>query len=305
MVVDTSVLRQAPFGHSEFERLLRRAKRGELKIYIPHIVLEEQRTSSLATLEDQVEKLRSDFAKLIAAGGSRALTQGLPDPILAIWTKEDLAQNSRHIFDKFIAENKIERLEATAAHGTRAWERYFDAAPPFNRNEPREKRRKDIPDSWILEAALEIRNRRGRHCALVADGRLGAALKAEGFEVYVDVASLDAVVEDATRVVASRASASKSTSENLSSLRSPSFDNVDLAIMGLNEALGTPSKDVLFSMLERAGFDRGIVEHEAQTLVLSGRLQDAGSHLIPIDRALAEQAKASEQVGKIIVRILP
>ncbi len=49
VVVDTSMLRQMHFQHPDFERLLLRSRKGLLKIYIPHIVLEEERTFLLAS----------------------------------------------------------------------------------------------------------------------------------------------------------------------------------------------------------------------------------------------------------------
>ena len=40
----------------------------------------------------------------------------------------------------------------------------------------------------------------------------------------------------------------------------------------------------------KAGFDRRIAVHEAETLVLSGVIQDSGNHFIPVDRGLSAQA---------------
>jgi len=305
VVIDTSVLRKAHFQHADFERLLRRSRKGTLRIYIPHIVLEEQRTRMLADLLDEIDKVEGAYARLRGGGAFGMFTAGLPEPHLALWKKQEVARHSRHVFDKFLVENKIEKLELTERHATNAWTRYFEVAPPFNPQEKkREERRKDIPDSWILEAALEIKAKRGRHCALVEDGRLKSALSQEGFEIYVDVASLDAEIERATAVFPGGPGAPAAAGASLDQLRGSAFKDVDVAVLGVNEALGAPPKDALFAQLERAGIDRRIAEHEAQTLVLSGVLKDSGSHYIPADRTQARKAMESEIVTALLLKII-
>ena len=44
-------------------------------------------------------------------------------------------------------------------------------------------------------------------------------------------------------------------------------------------------------------------EHEARTLVLSGRLNDSGTHLIPTSRALAQQAADTEAVINVLLKV--
>lgn len=304
VVIDTSVLRKAHFQHADFERLLRRSRKGTLRIYIPHIVLEEQRTRMLGDLLAEMDKVEGAYARLRGGGSFGMFTAGLPEPHLALWKKEEVARHSRLVFDKFLADNKIEKLEITERHAANAWTRYFEVAPPFNQQEKREDRRKDIPDSWILEAALEVKAKRGRHCALVEDGKLKSALGQEGFEIYVDVASLDAEIERATAVFSGRPDAPAAAGATLDQLRGSAFKDVDVAVLGVNEALGAPPKDALFAQLERAGVDRRIAEHEAQTLVLSGVLTDSGSHYIPADRTQARKAMESETVTALLLKMI-
>ena len=268
------------------------------------MVLEEQRTRMLADLIAEMERVEAAYAKLQGRGSFGMFTEGLPDPHLVLWKKEEVARHSRLVFDKFLVDNKIEKLEITENHTASAWARYFDVAPPFNPQERREDRRKDIPDSWILEAALEVKAKRGRHCALVEDGKLKNALAQEGFEIYVDVASLDAEIEKATALVFPLPRPPVATKAALDQLRSPAFKDVDVAILGVNEALDTPRKDLLFAQLESAGIDRSIAEHEAQTLVLSAVLKDLGSHYVPSDRELARRAMASETVTALLLKMI-
>ncbi len=300
VVIDTSVLRQTHFQHPDFERLLLRSRKGLLKIYIPHIVLEEERTHLLANLVENVERMHATLKK-VTQGLLAMLAQSLPRPTLDIWTKEELARNSKEIFGKIVAENKIEVLAISEVHTANAWKRYFDCAPPFNPDQPREIRRLDIPDSWILEAALNLKGKQGRLCALVGDGRLRRALNDQGFETYENVESLIGAVEGANIALPINPPA-PAEPVALHQLRSEAFQDVDLIVLGVNEVLRSPAKDELFDMLERVGIDRAIAEHEARTLVLSGVLKDTGHHLIPTNAAQAAQAADSEAVQLVLLK---
>jgi len=300
VVIDTSVLRQMHFQHPDFERLLLRSRKGLLKIYIPHIVLEEERTYLLAKLVQHVEQIQGTIKK-VTEGLLAMLTQSLPRPTLDIWTKEELTRNSKEIFEKIVAENKIEVLAISEAHTTNAWKRYFDCAPPFNPAQAREIRRQDIPDSWILEAALDLKGKQGRLCALVADGKLRQALKDEGFEIYENVESLIGVVEGANIALPINPPMPVEP-VLLNQLRGQAFQDVDLIVLGVNEVLGSPAKDKLFDALERVGIDRVIAEHEARTLVLAGVLKDTGHHLIPTSAAQAARAADSATVQLILLK---
>lgn len=302
LVIDTSMLRRLPFQHPDFKRLLMRLQMGSLKIYIPRIALEEERTAQLAKHEKAVEEMKSSFAKL-RRGMLGMLVEGLPDPHLELWDMDEVARNSQRAFDHFVATNKIEVIAISIEHAAKAWARYFNVDPPFNPSEEREERRKDIPDSWILEAGIEIKPRKGLHCALVGDNKLAEAFEKEGFKVYREVATLLNDIEQATAVAPIRLPVVEEAPVPLDQLRSQAFKDMDVIVLGLIEVLHTPSKEELFSALENAGFDRAIAEHEARTLVLSGRLNDTGTHLIPTSRALAQQAAGTEAVIQALLKV--
>jgi len=72
----------------------------------------------------------------------------------------------------------------------------------------------------------------------------------------------------------------------------------------MNEALNSPGKEKLFATLERVGVKREIAEHEAKTLALLGVINDTGSHLIPTNRVLAEQAADDPTVQELLLKAL-
>ena len=250
-----------------------------------------------------VVKVNTAYAGLAQRAYNQMFVKSLPPPHLMLWERAEIIRHSWLAFERFLTDNKIEKLPMTEQHGINAWGRYFDIAPPFDENQKREKRREHIPDSWILEAALAVKQREGRHCALVDDNRLEEAFKGEGFDVYKNVESLDAEIEKATAVTSGRSHIPASSATPLDQLRSDAFKDVALIVLGINEGLNTPEKNELFTQLKRAGIDRRIAEHEAQTLVLSGRLNDVGNHYIPTDRALASNAAKDPAVTAILLKI--
>ena len=302
LVIDTSMLRQLHFRSADFERLLMQSRMGKLKICLPHIVLEEERTSQLAKHVKIVEDIKASSDKL-QRGMFGMLVEGLRAPVVQLWNADEVERNSSATFGQFVEVNKIEVIEISLEHAAKAWARYFNVDPPFNPNQERVDRRKDIPDSWVLEAAIEIKSRNGRHCALVADNNLAHAFEGEGFTIYRDVQTLLHDIEQATAVVAMRVAAVEAPQVPLDQLRGADFKDMDVIVLGLIEALGAPPKEALFEALVKAGLNREIAEHEARTLVLSGRLLDTGTHLLPTNRALAQQAAATEAAINVLLRI--
>ncbi|MBR7780254.1 PIN domain-containing protein [Undibacterium rugosum] len=303
VIFDTSVLRKTPFGHPNFKRLLQRVQQGVAKVYIPYIALEERRTQLVDEHAQLAEKMRTTLREM-QRGQIAMLIDGLPEPDLLLPTKEDVDRNSCRVFGKYLADNKVEILPITSDHASNAWGRYFGVKPPFNHREIRENRRKDIPDSWILEAALDVKAKTGRHCVLIVDGKLEAALADAGFELWDDVEKLDAEIERATAVSPIRMPVPTAAMVPLDQLRSLSFDKVDIIVLGMNEVLGSPSKEKLFATLERVGVNRLFAEHEAKTLVLSEVMVDTGSHLIPTNRALAKQAAQEPLVLELLMKAI-
>ncbi|MFD1296171.1 PIN domain-containing protein [Lysobacter gummosus] len=303
VVIDTSILRRAHFRHPDFERLLHRSRLGALRLYIPYIALEEQRTSYLDAFESGATNLREKFNKLQRSDHA-ILFEGLPQFNLTLPTKEEVDRNSRAVLERFLDKNKIEVIPFSIDHATEAWKIYFDAAPPFNPDQDRIDRRKDIPDSWILVAGKAIRAKQGRHCALVGDKKLKQAFEGEEFETFDDIETLDLEVERSTAVIHHGQLAQVDAGDQLQDLRGAAFKDIDVIVLGFIEALGGPTKRELSAALEKAGIDLAIAAHESKTLVLSGVLMDTGEHFLPTNRTLAQQAATSQIVIPLLARIL-
>lgn len=315
VIVDTSVLNQAQFGSGRFDKLLRRVKQGVVKLYIPEVVLEERRTQLLYDYNMYAENARGALLKMSRSPFSMLLA-GIPMPgPLDLPSRDDVDRNSRSVFLKYLADNKVEVLPFTAEHASRALDRYMHGKPPFRPAEKREPERKHIPDSWIFEAALEVKVRPGRHCVLVKDDRFKWALQEAGFEVFGEIDPLDQVIEAATAVVPIRAPGSAAIPDDppaapiapqsaLEKMRADAFKDLDVIVLGMNEALKNPPKEDIFAALERLDIDRAKAELMASTLVASGVLNEIGNRLIPTDVPLAERMAAEPVVRALLLRMI-
>jgi hypothetical protein len=303
VVIDTSMMRAVPFQHADFVRLLKLAELGKVKIYFPRIALEEERTAQLKKHEDGVLSITQDIARL-QRGTLGMLVEGLPLPRVELWDLEAVARNSVEVFETFVTKHRIEVIEISMEHAAGAWSRYFNVKLPFDATQVREERRRNIPDSWILEGGRELKRRTGVHCALVRDKKLAGAFKSEGFQVYDGIQALLDDVEAATAVVPIKKPADEEPPVPLDQLRGPDFNEMDVLVLGLIDALNTPSKADLLAAVARAGYRPDVAEHEARTLVLAGRLTETATHFLPTNRALAKAAGGKEVVTNALLKIL-
>lgn len=319
VIIDTSVITNAHFRTGRFEQLLRRVQQGVIKLYIPEVVLEERRTQLLFAYDKYAGQARDALEKM-RRPPLNMLLEGLPLPeAVDLPSREVVNRNSQAVFLKYLADNRVEVLPFSADHASHALERYMHGMPPFKPAENRESERKHIPDCWILEAALDIKARPGRHCMLVRDERFSWALHGLGYEVFEEVDLLDAAIEAATAVVPIKASERPVADEQveaaggievaaalspLEKLRTEAFKNLDVIVIGMNEALRNPDKDSLFATLESLGVDRDKAELMARMLEMSGALKDTGNRLIPADAKLAVRLTTEPAVQDLLLRMI-
>ena len=114
VVIETSVLTQNNFKTGRFDRLLRRVQQGVIKLDIPEIVLEERRTQLLYEYNKYAEEARTALTKM-GRSPLNMLLEGMPLPeAVDLPTRDEVDQNSRAVFRKYLADNHIELLRASA-----------------------------------------------------------------------------------------------------------------------------------------------------------------------------------------------
>lgn len=321
LVIDTSYLRTAGLNHPDFRRLLHYSQMDLLKVYIPHIVWEERRTQFLEAALTKVSKVTDAFDKLKSEMPGNFVLNGLPSPTLNIWSKADVDTNSKKVLMGFAAANKIVIVPLAQDHADRAWERYFNIAPPFDPAvADREKRRKDIPDSWIFEVAIDLHVKHPDLLALCGDGALSAAMLSHGIRVHKQASQvleeLDKLYTTGVTVttVAAQDTASVSIQEDATAIVTANplaialaeardqFKDLDTKILGYVGYLGSPSKDQLFALLSKSGIPIETAKNVAERLAIAGIMTDTGNHYLSQNKEASDLAATS--VEPEIIKLL-
>lgn len=316
--LDTSYLRDVGFANPDFRKLLEHSKKGKLKVFVSHIAWEEFRTQLLENANANVRKVQKEFDALKAILPSNFILSGLAVPALTLWNKAEIVAKSHDAMATFAKENKIEIVPLAPDHGLRAWERYFDVGVPFNPDEKRENRRKDIPDAWILEAAIDVNAKHPGLFALCPDGRLSDALKAVGVRVFRETQGvLDEIetalapqpvvqVQDAKGIVAPldiavEVSVDPALAAALS-MAQEQFKDIDGKVLGYVAYLDSPTKDQLLQLLARSGTVVDVARNVAERLAIAGLITDTGNHYLLANREAGNPA--AKLVEAEIIKLL-
>jgi hypothetical protein len=312
-------LRKAGFGHPDFQKLIQYSKMGRVRLFVSFIAWEERRTQLLSDITSQMDQTRREFDKLCRKQSSSFFLHGLPTPSLDLWDPVDLEARSHTVMAVYAEENHIAVVPLGSDHADRAWRRYFRTELPFNAQEQdRVKRRKDIPDSWILEAAIDVTREHGTMIALCGDGGLSTALKellgAGVYETAQDVLDLidsqeaaapekGGVVPDVAGVTPVGARVVEPTGPLAAALDAAesTFRLVATKVIGLVSYLGAPSKEQLHAILEGSGISADVSRNVAARLILTGIISDTGNHYVLIQKEVGPQAR--DAVEAEIIRL--
>lgn len=301
--VDTSSLRHAGFRNPDFQKLLLRSKAKSIRIVVSEIAWEEWRTQMREKACAKARTIRTLFNELKAEAPSNWILGRMPPPALALWEDEDIDSASKQAMAEHAAEHGIEIIPIGSDHGERAWGRYFGikVEPPFNPSaKDRESRRKDIPDSWIFEAAVDLIANGRELSALCRDDNLETALLRIGVKVFREpqevVAELERQESPALEAAQKEAAAPAQSIDPLAVALSRALDRFredERKVFGFIAHFGSPSKEELWGLLSRAGMTPDVARNAAERLTLAGVIQDTGNHYLVVDRQLAQLAIAS------------
>ena len=317
---DTSAIREAGLHDPDCQKLLKYSKSTDVKLFVSHIAWQELRTQFLQSAWSDVLKLQRQFDAVQRRQPASLILQGLRSPVMELWDEPEIQTRSHEAMAEFALENRITVVPMSADHADRAWHRYFEANLPFNREvTDREKRRKDIPDSWILEAAIDVKRDHAGLIAVCNDGNLAVALeKVLAIRVFRTVAELVEHLDEAVpsvktvKSVKTRDSAYVQPTEGTVQADGPlaavfteaesQFRTVATKVIGLVSYLGSPTKDQLYALLERSGIPLAVAKNVAEQLALATIIQDTGHHYIPGNKEAGAQATAA--VEPEIIRLV-
>jgi hypothetical protein len=305
LMLETSYLKGVSLNDPDLRKLLEHCKGGAVRIFAPHIVWEERRTQLAQAAWDRVRKVSDSYEALRAKHATDFILGGLPAPALAIWKQEEIDAQSRKAMAAYARENKIEVVPIAADHTERAWNRYFGVGAPFNPNQDREDRRKDIPDSWIFEAALDLKATYPDLKALCADGALSSALEGAGIRVYKKTPEILAEIEarespqplprikwrDTAPVGEDRRAEALGVALTASLTEvQAQFQDVETKVLGYVTYLRSATKDQLFELLGRVGVPIENARNAAERLALGKVIRDTGNHYLPGNKEAGELA---------------
>lgn len=314
VLIDTSYLCKVGFNHPDLRKLFHYSTTGALKVFVPHVAWEERRTQLLEEACGKVDALSRALEALKAECARNIVAGGLMPPALPSWSKAELDAHSNDVMTAFAAENKIEIVALAPDHGERTWGRYFRRELPFNSAEARQNRRKDIPDCWIFEAAIDLKARFPELFALCADGKLATALESIGLVVLSDAEQLLIKIEGLPSEPGPRASPEKDAIrksweappqnrlEGVLAQAREEFKELDIKILGFVAYIGSPSKDQLFDLLSRSGVSIEIAKNASERLAIAGMITDTGNHFLATNKEAADLAAMS--VESEIIKLL-
>ena len=184
LVLDTNIYRKSPrLDSPEFKLLSDMAEKGCLVLHVPHVVEREQ----ASYLEQEQRKKLTDAINNI----SRALTfeeHGPKSNALNNSLEElnanlnDLIAERSAAFTGWLDKNNAVRHPITLEQSQRALEAYFNGHPPLKQP----KVRKDIPDSFIFQQILDLKNIYQSQLGIVVeDGALRSACENAGIDCWV------------------------------------------------------------------------------------------------------------------------
>ncbi|MDQ3774952.1 MAG: hypothetical protein M3461_11625 [Pseudomonadota bacterium] len=211
----------------------------------------------------------------------------------------------------FAKDNHITVVPLGADHADRAWRRYFEIGLPFNPTiTDRAKRRKDIPDSWILEAAIDVKRAHSSLIALCIDQRFADAL-AQVLNIPVFRTTQEALdhidgtaqapkvmksvkTRDAAYVPPKKGQVQPDGALAAAFTEAESqFRTVGTTIIGLVFHLGSPTKEQVYTILERSGIPTAVSKNVAEQLALGKIILDTGHHYVPGNKEAGAQAKVA------------
>ena len=298
--VDTSSWRNAGFDKDpDFEKLLQRAREGNLRLVVSRIAWDEWCAHQRGSWRKQRDRVESRFNSLSGRFSGHPIAGLLPRPDLVIWDREDLDIAIDESMAEYVHTNKIEIHGFQADHAERVWSRYIELRPPFT---DKENRREHIPDCWILEAAIDLHaTLEDPLIALCSDRDLCAALEGEGIRVFQKpsqvVRGLNREPSIPIREVVEAQARAQLDAELARAAEQ--LEGLGRRILGHVAYLDSPSKaqlTELWSYLDIAPSDAANV---AGRLVAAGLLEDTGNHYLVPTPAIAEIAAQAVE-GEII-----
>lgn len=176
LVIDTTAFRNDPARKkAAFRSLKRLAEAGEIKVHVPHVVMEEflsQQIEQYVAGLSEIRTLVVKFKKKHIPEMTREVLDNTDQQLSRL--KEELVAFARIDFDQWVRETRAVVHGITESHGKRVIDAYFSGALPFREK----KRREDIPDAFIWQVVIDLVESLGEVHVVSGDGAIRSASEA-------------------------------------------------------------------------------------------------------------------------------
>jgi hypothetical protein len=148
--MDTSFMRGVSHKNADYLSILNFCKANDIDVYISEISKEEWRTQKVKEFDDNLKPLKNALETLKHPS---LLHEIFPTPTLTIPDRDEIYKKSSRIIDNFLEQHNIKIAPIRFHHADKTWKAYFQGDAPFKEI----KARKDIPDAWVYQAAIDIK----------------------------------------------------------------------------------------------------------------------------------------------------
>ena len=135
--------------------LVKNVQNGKIKLVLSNIVISEVEKHICRCVDNvcgKARRLRKEYLDILPEQYLVDIGMGI---YVQIPEKKTIHQSAKEVFEKFLEDCKVERLDTGSINLEEILEDYFAVRPPFENSE---KKRKEFPDAFIAE---EIRKRFG------------------------------------------------------------------------------------------------------------------------------------------------
>lgn len=138
-----------------FQRTVKLAEEGVIRVLLPHVVAEEWRTQQLEHTRKQLQKIETALRDLTATGhleGHEQLPRIRQASTAIPLVLNDVDALSRAALQRLLDALRAEVVPVGVTHGARVLAAYFGSQPAFNGL----KNRQDFPDAFVYEAICDL-----------------------------------------------------------------------------------------------------------------------------------------------------
>lgn len=188
LIIDTNTLISEPYyKKSEYNSLEILSKKGHIKLYLPYIVeneymrfLKGKYSNIFKTIEGELKKIEN-INTLFNITSFGKVSQDIKK------LKIDIEDNIKKDFTyNFCVKLNVEKLKIEPHHADKVFDKYFNYILPFK--EDNKDIRKDIPDAFILECVIDIKNNNNDNVIMItSDENVQNTCEKNGIVVFKSI----------------------------------------------------------------------------------------------------------------------